>query len=316
MSRAIVNPTPVTTRVSPVRRVVPILSRYSRIWIVRLRPTPDRSLKAAAVNAPSGNSSASSRAISASRSTVSGKKKRLSAILATRPRRSARRNKRSVGSGSSPSEAAISRTRGGRNSPSASKGRTRCHSFSSAVESRGRCSGNRHMPPSRTARRAAASSLNAASIAASGAAARSCAIIAARVGPSASGCVRCQSASIASTRLATVVRCSRVIATGARCGPTVRNPASGASISAANSLGVRLRITANCARSTTPVFASISCNALAALIGAIAASRASRSGRRRPRRGASGSTTWPPANVTRAAWSRTTTRSPCNAAIG
>jgi len=39
-----------TMRASPVRRVAPILSRYSRIAIVRLRPTPERSLKVAAVN--------------------------------------------------------------------------------------------------------------------------------------------------------------------------------------------------------------------------------------------------------------------------
>src|ERR1700739_4796586 len=42
-----------TVRVSPIRRVAPILSRYSRIWIVTLRPRPQRSLKVAAVNAAS-----------------------------------------------------------------------------------------------------------------------------------------------------------------------------------------------------------------------------------------------------------------------
>src|SRR6516164_4455763 len=59
-----------TMRVSPVRRVAPILSRYSRIWIVTLRPRPQRSLKVAAVNVPAGELSASSRAISVRRARV------------------------------------------------------------------------------------------------------------------------------------------------------------------------------------------------------------------------------------------------------
>src|SRR6516164_9921380 len=59
-----------TMRASPVRRVAPILSRYSRIWIVTLRPRPQRSLKVAAVNVPAGELSASSRAISVRRARV------------------------------------------------------------------------------------------------------------------------------------------------------------------------------------------------------------------------------------------------------
>src|SRR3984893_13270955 len=85
-------------RVSPVRRVAPILSKYSRIWIARLRPTPQLSLKLAAVKVPSGELSASSRAISARRARVSGRKKRFSATRATRPSRSARLRKRSTAS--------------------------------------------------------------------------------------------------------------------------------------------------------------------------------------------------------------------------
>src|ERR1700756_2656362 len=71
-----------TTRASPIRRVAPILSRYSRMRIVRLRPTPEWSLKAAAVKVPSDERSASSQAISARRAKGSGKKKRLSATTA------------------------------------------------------------------------------------------------------------------------------------------------------------------------------------------------------------------------------------------
>src|SRR5262245_40043130 len=56
-----------TMRTSPVRRVAPILSRYSSTSIVKFRPTPERSLKLAAVNVPSGELSASSRAIPARR---------------------------------------------------------------------------------------------------------------------------------------------------------------------------------------------------------------------------------------------------------
>ena len=62
------------TRASPTRRVTPIASRYSSTSIVRLRPTPERSLNAAAVKVPSGSASARSRAISARRATVSGRK--------------------------------------------------------------------------------------------------------------------------------------------------------------------------------------------------------------------------------------------------
>src|SRR5215813_1104947 len=61
-------------RRSPWRRVVPMRSKYSRTWIVRLRPMPLARLKSAAANVPSVSSVARCSAIRSNSRSVAGRK--------------------------------------------------------------------------------------------------------------------------------------------------------------------------------------------------------------------------------------------------